>query len=657
MLDPAPAYPMLRRRRRRRWRVSARALRLGAAALLLLAITGAGAWWLTRPAPVDARASLVAALTALDTGDYSRARDEAARAAAAAPRSAVSHAVLARALLELGQGVAAEGALTRAVAAGMPPARIHQLVAHARLLQGDPAGALTEAAQAAPAYADYADRVAARALAASDRIVEARARLAALTDRAPQDGPAWTDLAQLQLASGDLGGAARAAAAALRLRPGDPSTLTLAAQLVRARYGLAASLPWFEAALKRDGRYYPALIEYAATLGEAGRNADMLAALRRAAAARPGSPQPLYLQAVLAARAGRLDLAASLLDRAGGGTGAGLLRAVLAQGAGRWEQASAQWRDLLDAQPMNLSFRRLAGAALLRGGDPDAALQALRPLVLRGDADTYALTLAARALEASGDRAGAALYLDRAAAGATGASTAFATDAAPATLLAAAADAPGDPTYVVGAIRGLIGAGNAAAAVDRARALVRAGPGAPDAWIALGDAQALGGRDPTAAYARAADLRFDEPSMLRLVDAQARAGRRQDAAATLALYLSQAPQSLAARRLLGRLQLDAGQFASAIETLEGVRARVGNADAQLLAQLAAAYAGDDEGEVALRYAHAAYALQPMNAFVCDAYGLALVAANRPADARQLLDKAVALAPGDAGIRAHRRQLG
>ena len=71
----------------------------------------------------------------------------------------------------------------------------------------------------------------------------------------------------------------------------------------------------YEAALQRDPWHHDALIEYAATLGDAGRTRAMLDATRRALQARPASPQAYYLQAVLAARAGSYGLARSLLQR------------------------------------------------------------------------------------------------------------------------------------------------------------------------------------------------------------------------------------------------------------------------------------------------------------------------------------------------------
>ena len=299
----------------------------------------------------------------------------------------------------------------------------------------------------------------------------------------------------------------------------------------------------------------------------------------------------------------------------------------------------------------------------------------LRPIGARGDADSYALTLLARALgavaETPDDAAAVAAYLDRAGRAATGASEPFWIDDQIGTLEADVARTPDVPSLMLAAIRGRAQAGDHAGALARARTLVAASPGAPAALLALGDALSVAGRYREAApvYARAANLRFDEPVMLRLVDALGRAGQAEQAATALALYLSQNPQSVAARRILGRLQLGAGQAAAAIETLEGVRHQLGTRDALLLADLSRAYGavaaregeggGDGGGgdAVALRYARAAYALAPMNAAVVDAYGVALAADVEagPAardGARQLLEKAALLAPGDGVIASH-----
>src|SRR5690606_38542653 len=157
--------------------------------------------------------------------------------------------------------------------------------------------------------------------------------------------------------AGDMLGAIEASEKAVALDPGDIDALVLRGEMVRAQYGLVAALPWFERALERDPAYHAALIEYASTLGDAGRSLDMLAATRRALAARRGSPTACHLQAVLAARAGNYDLARGLLARTGGGgpPGALLLGGTLDLQSGENEQAIDKLRQLVGMQPMNLT--------------------------------------------------------------------------------------------------------------------------------------------------------------------------------------------------------------------------------------------------------------------------------------------------------------
>lgn len=666
------AYPMLRphaRRRRRSLlpRVEQRHLRLVAVLVIALVVL-AGAVWAGRPGLPDPARALADARTTFAAGNYHAAKRNAQIAVAASPRLAAAHLMLARAELELDEGLAAEAALGRARQLGTPVAELHHLLAGARLAQGDPTGALEEVTQASARFAGEAERVRAAALTAGGDRPAALTALETLVARQPRDARAWTALARLRLSAGAMGSAADAAATAVRLAPGEPAALTLQGEVIRARFGLVAALPWFEAALARDAYYLPALIEQAATLGDVGRYADALAATRKALVAQPGCPPALYLQAVIAARAGKVELARRLMASAGpaveGVPGALLLAGSIDAAEGRYEEAAARWRRLLVSQPMNVAVRRLLAGALLRSHDTAAALEVLRPVALRSDADAYALALTARGWEAQGDRVAAANWLDRAGAGARGVAALFATDESVAALQTGAASASGDPTYALGVIRGLMNGGDRAGALAKARALVSAAPRDPAAVLALGDTlSATGAADEAArVYARAADLQFDEPTALRLIAALGRAGRRQDAAAALALYLGQNPQSLTGRRLLGHWQVATGAWGPAIETLEGVRRAGGDRDAGLLADLALAYAGDASAgngaaDVARVYGRAAYRLAPLSPVTADAYGVALAAAGDTAGARQLFDKAVALAPGVPAYLAHRRQVG
>jgi len=652
---PAEAtYPLLGRRVRRRWRwrIGVRPRVIAVAVLAAALIAGVAALALRTPPP-----DLDAAAKALAVGHYSAARDGAAAVLRDEPGSATAALVLAQADLALGDGRGAGDALARAVANGVAPQRVRALKADALLLGGNPDAAWSAAGTDGSIAAA---RVRARVLAARGDPWAAQMALGAIVERVPRDAGAWTDLGRVRLTAGDLGGASEAAGIAARVAPGEPAALTLQGEVVRARYGLMAALPWFRAALARDPRYPPALAEAAATLGDLGRSVEMLGLTRQLLAVRPGDARALYLQAVLALRADKPELARNLLQAGGlwaGVPGVQLLDGAVDYRAGRFEQAAIKWRRLAGDQPLNVTVRRLLASALLRSGDPAGALDAIRPVALRADADPYALDLAVAGFAAMQDRRAAAGWQDRAGQPGGGVA-AFATDRPLASLRAAAAGAPADPTFGLGVIRGLVEAGDGAGAIAAARVLAAQSPGSPAAQGALGDALALARRSGEAvgAYARAAALRFDEPAMLRLVEALGRAGRRDDAARTLALYLAQSPQSVAARRLLGRWQIEGGLFAQAAATLEGVRRRVGSRDAALLAGLALAHAGADRGETAVRHARAAYRLQPTGARVADAYAVALAAAGDLDGARQLADKAVALSPRDPVIAGHRRQL-
>ena len=642
MADGA-AYPLLQRRSRRRSRRPANLTRWAAAAILLglLALVGRA---LLSPARIDPAQEQQLAREALAAHRWSVARDAAQRALGVEPRSAPTQLILARALVELDEGVAADAAVSRAATLGVPAARLHALRAAARLLQGDEDGAYAEAAAADGRDHAAALRVQARALAASGQGGRAQALLRDLLAQHPREAAAWVDLGQLRLTAGDVGSASQAVAQAVALNRTDPAAMVLQGEVLRSRLGLAAALPWFAEAARRDPGYHPALIERAATLGDLGRYREMLAASRQALVARPGSPQALYLQAVLAARAGRPALARALLDAAGPGLGsvpgAQLVSGAVALLGGNAEQAVATWRDLVGEQPDNVTARRLLSAALLRSDDAAGSLATIRPIATRADADSYSLEIAARAMAATGDRTTAAILHDRAMKGGSAPSAPFASDVALGTLQAAVAGQPTNPSLALALVRGQLSAGQGGMARQGARGLAAQGPGALAAQQALGDVLISTGdaAGAAAAFARAADLRFNEPAMLRLIDADGRAGRSGAAAGVLAAYLSQNGDSLQALRLVGHWQVAARQWPAAIRSLQRVRQRAGERDAALLADLALAYAGAGRAAQGRAAGAAAYRIAPGNMAVCRAYAVALAVAGDQAGARQLETK-------------------
>lgn len=644
--------------RRRRLPAGVRRIAVLLGALLIAVGVGVAAWRAQpeRQDPAAARVALARALELYRAGNWSGARAASAEGVALDRKLAVAHAINARMLLTAGDGVGAEAELKRARALGFDPARTHHLLAHAWLLQGQGERALAEARRAPARYAPYALRVAAEAEAMGGDALAANRLLARALAADPRDGATLVALGRFRDGVGDQVGAITASARAATLAPGNPDAMTLRAEKVRDQYGLIAALPWYQAALKLDPRHLPALLGYAATLGDAGRYREMLAATRRIDAVSPGNPRALYLQAVLAARAARFDLARSLLQQTGDALasmpGAILLDAALDLEAGGSEQAIDKLQDLIGYQPTNLPARRLLGQALLRSGDARGALDALRPIALRPDADSYTLTLVGRAFEATGQRDWAARFLDRAAVPGVAAVTPFGADDSLAVLRGPAAARPTDPATVIPYVRALIDGGHSAEALAAAETLARANPGAPGAALLLGDALLVSDRPGEAAaqFRRAADARFDEPVAMRLVEAMARAGDRRGAASALALFLSQNPRNVAALRLTAQWQLAAGEHAAAAATLETLRARLGDRDPALLSALASAYAGLGNADEALTYAEAAYRLAPLNPAVGAAYADALASAGDPRAAKAVLEKAVTIAPGAKALR-------
>ena len=237
----------------------------------------------------------------------------------------------------------------------------------------------------------------------------------------PISAPARADMyvaeARTVLAKGDVDGAIAALERALTLDPKNTDALLYSGNLVRDRYGLLAALPWYDRLLAIQPDHRDAIFEKAATLGDAGRSTEMLAASRHLLGLSKFNAQALYLQSVMAARAGNWDLSRTIFyradDRLDGIAGTSLLRAMQLLQAGSNDGAIAQLRPLLTNQPGNIKARRLLGLGLVRAASYAEAVDVLRTLAESGDG--YALALNGRAYEALGDRVNAAAMLDRAA--------------------------------------------------------------------------------------------------------------------------------------------------------------------------------------------------------------------------------------------------
>ena len=380
-----------------------------------------------------------------------------------------------------------------------------------------------------------------RALAEGDLAAATRA-----FDGALQSGevtaPLWVDIGRLRYRAGQHHLALDAAATALEVDPNDPRALEFKAQLTRDAVGVVAALPWFERAVGRAPDDLDLLGEYAATLGEAGRNRDMLRVARRMVELDARHPRAYFLQAVLAARAGLDDLARRLLSRTAGAyddVPAGqLLAGVLELRAGNAALAIDRFEALVRSQPDNAGAALLLGRALLAHGEANEVVARFGPAASRPDASRYLLALVGRAHEQLGRRQQAARYLDRAA------------EERPSAIAVLPAEAR--PGTEVAQLRLLLARKEHGEASALAAQLAERYPGSIDVEIATGDVALLTGNSAQAlaAYSRAAEVRRDFALVERMVAAQRQLGQDEAARELLAGYLAQNPRSAGASAML-----------------------------------------------------------------------------------------------------------
>lgn len=607
----------------------------------------------------EAKPHFAAAQKDVARADFKAARTAIVEAVRADPQWGQANILQARILAELGDAAGAMAAVDRARKSGVPAPQLRPVLAHALMAKGDAQAALGEVSRSdiPPPLQPYAVRVRALAFRALGNVMGAARDYEWLVANTPGDSLIWSDMARFRQETGDQGGAIAAGQQAIKLNPRNHAALILLAQMSRSQYGLVAAIPWYERALAIEPGDVTTMLDLAATYGDAGRAHDMLAMTRRVFALDERNPRAYYLQAVLAARAGKYDLSRNLLNRTGDELddlpAVALLKAVLEIRAGNEELAIARLRELMEKQPDNLKVRRLLGATMWRAGDAYGAVDMLKPIADRADADSYTLTIIGRAYEKLDDRNNAAVYLDRAAFPAPMDPVPFGSVKDLALVERANADDPNNARTAVPLISRLILAGRAGEALPVATRLRSQNPGVPAAWVLEGDALLALGRvaEAAKAYRAAANLEFSESNALRLIEALRRTGDEAQALKVLALFLEQNPRNLPAQRLLGDHYLAAGDWDRAIKVFESIRHRLGNRDASLLNALAWGWLGKGDQERALIFAKAAYDLSPTNPATVSTYGWFLVKSRQDAKTGiLLLEKSVATRPDHAGLR-------
>ena len=550
--------------------------------------------------------------------------------------------------LARGDGIAAEAELQRAARAGASRPELAAAMGEALIDQGafDKARDWLAPGQFTPGEAAHGWRMLGKLERVSGNLAAAGTAFDRALLAAPNDPLLWVEIGRMRYSGGEQLQAIGAADRALAAAPDNPRALEFKAELMRDAQGYAAAIPLYQRALETSGNDLGLLGGYAAVLGEAGRAKDMLAVTRHMLELAPRNPRAFFLQAVLAARAGQIDLARALLNRTRNQLEtlpAGmLLQGVLELEAGNANVAADKLAVLADRQPANQRVQLLLARALYAAGDYNQLFARFAALTQRSDAPPYLLTLLARAYEDQGNRAAAAPLLDRAAAvSLPGLQPIFEPDA-PSVLGPRFAAAPAAPGQAVPYVRSLLFAQNNGAAAQAASQFLELRPGSGDALALLGDVELVSGAPGRALehYARAAQVRFSDLLLLRIAVAYERLGQGGAAQPVVAQYLAAFPGSRLAARMAANHAALAGDWPTALLLLERLRARGGNRDVRLLADLSLAQLRGGDPLAALASAQRAWQLQPSSPVAAQALGMALAAARKDAvGARQLLAQA------------------
>jgi tetratricopeptide (TPR) repeat protein len=560
----------------------------------------------------------------------------------AEPEPASALITAARRALVRGDGIDAEMKLREALERGVPRHQVAAFLGGAYLRQGDRVRARQwlEPATFSRDTAAEGFRVLAQLEQQDGNLVaaaEAYKRALAIT---PRDAELWVEIGRLRYRAGRHLQAIKAADYALKLAPRNVRALEFRGQLVRDRYGLLAALPWFETGLMQAPADLSLLSNYAATLGELERAGEMLVVTRRILQLNPGNPQAYYLQAVLAARAGRYDLARGLLARTRGKLadtpGAMLLEAVLEFSAGNMRTAGEMCERLLKREPSHMRARELLARTLYLSGQYRYLTLRFRNDIARQEASPYLLSVVARAHEAEGDREQAGALLDKAAIPERANLRVVAEESSVGELMA----------------QGRTADARAAAEYDRA-----AEPGSYRAHALAGDVQlALGHAvDAQRRYAVASRIRMSDSLLLRRFQAYQSAGDVRGASQMVQGWLLQNPGGRTALRLRATLAAQAGDPLGAVAVLDYLRRSGGEHDVQLLTDLALVQLSSGATAEAEVTAMQAYKLQRASPLAAQTLALSFATLNeRPQSTFSLLDKARQML-GDNPVLAQARE--
>lgn len=440
----------------------------------------------------------------------------------------------------------------------------------------------------------------------------------------PDNADLWVDIGRLRYRGGEQFEAIEAVDRALAIDPDNGEALRFRGQLARDAEGLVAGAKLFGRALEIQPDNIDLRVEYAATLGDAGRARQALEVLRGGTGAAARSPRGLYLQAVIAARAGQFRLSRNLLAKSGlqrdNSAAVQLLSAIIDLKQENFASAAQTLDRLYAQQPDNGRIRDLLAYALSRDEGERELVHRFASMASGGAGSPYLRALVGRAYEALGNRERAAHYLDLAAAGRT--SLSVLPSMTPEELLRVSGAGNGSGLQTRDYVRNAIAGREAVAAVRKAREFARRFPGSADAQAILGDAEFAQGNKRAAreAYVRSAQVRRPWPLALRLAGVQDSASNARQ---LLEDYVRDNPMNGEAVAILADAFAAEGDWSRAVQLLDHA---MGLGMARVPWVLAARSVGAlqlDDPETALDFALAAHDLQPMHPLAISALLAAL----------------------------------
>ncbi|MXP09406.1 tetratricopeptide repeat protein [Pseudoblastomonas halimionae] len=542
----------------------------------------------------------------------------------------------ARDAIARGDAVSAEVALERATADGATDRAVAALWGEACLLAYD-----FDCARRWLAPGEFAEGEAVRGFQLLGRVerdagnpqaaANAYDQALALDER---NADLWVDIAEFRYWAGEEALAYQALAHALRLDSASPRALAMRARVIRQRDGLLPSLPLFVQAIDAGPGDLGLLLEYTAALGEAGQGAGFLAA-SRAAIGRGGQNMGLYLQSVLAARAGDFETARTLMERVPqgiGGQGAEILRAIIDIELGNLRNAQetlARFHDRVSDDPV---VNRLYLRALALDDRNQAIVSIFGNAAEAYGAEPYLKVAVGRAFEKLGQRDRAGRLLDQA-----GRSNSSGFTVVPGFGAAVAGAAyernPRNFDTTRDFVAGLIADNRAVDAARVADWFAEEFPTTRAASMLAGDTALASGANAKALrhYSRAAQIRQSDRLLLRMAHTLDRLGRSRDAREKAQTYLANRPGNALASRILAMKAAEAGDWALASELLRYLLAGPGSRDVVLLALAARAESYVGRHDDAQRFGRRAMELQPSNMFAATSYSLALQQSGKTKD--------------------------